>query len=142
MDREELLQKVKNCVPDLGWDSKYPDLYGKYGISVFGICDYWKWFTEENITYAARKHGHLPLTDATDIELLTMWAIADNYWLRKYKEWLKKSKEKSSKLDKFIGACELKYFGYDEDGYTDKTIDRVFNEIFDILERNFNDKQQ
>ena len=89
---------------------------------------------EENITDYAREHGHLPLTDATDIELLEMWAIADNYWLHKYQGWLKRSEEKSSKLDRFIGECEMKYFGYDEDGYTDKTVDRIFKSIFEILE--------
>ena len=28
----------------------------------------------------------------------------------------------------------MKYFGYDEDGYTDKTVDRIFKSIFEILE--------
>ena len=66
-----------------------------------------------------------------------MWAISDNYWLNKYKEWCKRAEEKSSKLDEFIGDCERKYFGYDEDGYTNKTIERVFNSIFKILESRF-----
>ena len=61
-------------------------------------------------------------------------ALADNYWLNKYKGWLKHSEEKSSKLDSFIGKCEREYFGYDADGYTDKTIDRVFNSVFEILD--------
>ena len=134
MDKEELLNKVRNCTPQLGWDNVYPDLYGKYGITISGICDGWHWFEEDNITEYARKHGHLPITDASDIELLTMWAIADNYWLNKYKEWYRCSQEKSSKLDRFIGECERKYFGYDEDGYTNKTIDRIFNSIFEILD--------
>ena len=134
MNREEILEKVRNCTPQLGWDSVYPDLYGKYGMTMCGICDCWLWFTEDNITDYAREHGHLPLTDASDIELLTMWAIADNYWLGEYKKWLDRSMIKSSKLDIFIGECEKKYFGYDEDGYTDKTIDRIFNSIFKILD--------
>lgn len=123
-----------HCTPNFGWESEYPDLFGKYGTGVYGICDYWHWFTEDNITDYAREHGHLPLTDATDIELLTMWAIADNYWLTQYEKWYRRSKEKSSKLDRFIGECEMKYFGYDEDGYTDKTIDRIFNSIFEVLD--------
>lgn len=134
MDRNELLNKVRSCTPQLGWDNKFPNLYGKYGVTISGIYDGWHWFEEDNITDYARVHGHLPLTDATDIELLEMWAIADNYWLGKYKEWLKRSEEKSSKLDRFIGKCEREYFGYDDDGYTDKTIDRVFNSIFEILD--------
>lgn len=135
MTREELLDKVRNCTPDLGWESVYPNLYGKYGTGIYGVCDYWYWFTEDNITDYAREHGHLPLTDATDVELLEMWAIADNYWLGKYQEWYDKSREKSSKLDMFVGECERRYFGYDKDGYTDKTIDRVFNSIFEILDK-------
>lgn len=134
MDRTELLNKVKACTPQLGWDDKYPNLYGKYGITTCGICDGWHWFTEDNITDIARQHGYLPITDATDMELLEMWAIANNYWLNRYEEWYKRSEEKSTKLDRFIGECERKYFGYDEDGYTDRTIERVFNSIYKILD--------
>ena len=137
MTREELLDKVKKCTPNFGWEYKYPDLYGKYGMGVYGICDYWHWFTEENITVIARKNGRCPLTDASDIELLTMWAIADNYWLNQYKEWYDRSKEKSSKLDQFIGKCEEKYFGYDKDGYTNKTIERIFSSVFQVLDSVF-----
>lgn len=133
MDRTELLNKVRNCTPQLGWDDKFPNLYGKYGMTICGICDRWHWFEEDKITEYSRQKGHLPLTDATDVELLEMWAIADHYWLNKYKEWLKRSEEKSSKLDNFIGKCEREYFGYDDDGYTDRTIDRIFNSIFEIL---------
>lgn len=136
MERDKLLNKVRHCTPNLGWEDKYPDLYGKYGMTICGICEYWHWFEEDNITDYAIEHGHLPLTDATDNELLEMWAIADNYWLQKYTEWYKRSTEKSSKLDRFIGECERKYFGYDKDGYTDKTIDRILNSIFKILDSN------
>lgn len=132
MNREELLNRVKNCTPNLGWNEKYPDLYGKYGRSIGGICDKWEWY--EEIPECLRQQGYLPLTDATNEELFEMWANADNYWLNKYKQWYHESQEKSSKLDRFIGECEMKYFGYDEDGYTDKTIDRIFKSIFDVLE--------
>lgn len=135
MNREEILNKVMHCTPNYGWESEYPDLYGKYGTGIYGICDYWLWFTEDNITDYAREHGCSPLTNATDTELLMMWAIADNYWLNQYQEWYERSKEKSSKLDRFIDECEMKYFGYDEDGYTNKTIDRIFNSIFKVLDK-------
>ena len=131
MSREELLDKVKCSTPCLGWDYKYPDLFGKYGCTISGICDGWHWYS----AYEAYKNGHSPLTDATDNELLEMWAMADSYWLRQYTQWYKRSKEKSSKLDWFIGECERRYFGYDKDGYTDKTIDRIFNSIFEILDK-------
>lgn len=137
MNRNELLNKVRNCTPNLGWEHTYPKLFGKYGVTVSGICDYWFWFEEDNITDYLRNKGYAPLTDASDNELLEMWAISDNYWLNKYKEWCKRAEEKSSKLDEFIGDCERKYFGYDEDGYTNKTIERVFNSIFEILESRF-----
>lgn len=135
MNRERLLEKVRSCTPQLGWDYEYPDLYGKYGMTISGICDGWHWFEEDNITEYARNKGRLPLTDATDEELLEMWATADSYWLNQYQQWYDKSKEKSSKLDRFVGECERRYFGYDEDGYTDKTIDRIFNSIFEILDK-------
>ena len=137
MNREEILDKVKHCTPQLGWDSVYPDLYGKYGMTIGGICDCWRWFTEDNITDHARARGRLPLTDASDTELLMMWAIADSYWLHEYERWYEKSKKKSSKLDHFIGYCERMYFGYDEDGYTDKTIDRVLNSVLKVLEEKY-----
>lgn len=135
MTREELLYKVRHCVPNLGWDFEYPNLFGKYGMTIAGICEFWYWFEEDNITDYARERGHLPLTEATDIELFEMWAIADNYWLNKYRQWYDESKSKSSKLDIFIGECERRYFGYDSDGYTDKTIDRIFNSIFEALDK-------
>ena len=134
MNREQLLDKVRKCTPNFGWEDEYPNLFGKYGMGIYGICEYWHWFEEDNITDYARSKGHEPLTNATDIELLEMWAIADNYWLGQYKKWYYRSEEKSKKLDMFIGECERKYFGYDEDGYTDKTIDRIFNSIFAVLD--------
>lgn len=137
MDREELLTKVRHCTPDLGWDSLYPALYGRYGMTISGLYDDWYWFEEDNINDYALAHGKLPLTDATDIELLTMWAIAADYWASKYAQWHRQSEEKSSKLDKFIGECERKYFGYDHDGYTDKTIKRIFNSIFSVLDNEY-----
>lgn len=140
MTREELLYKVQRCTPALGWEFEYPNLYGKYGMTISGIYDGWYWFTEDNITDYARKRGCLPLTDATDIELLEMWAMADNYWLNKYKKWYKASENKSAKLDRFIGECERRYFEYDADGYTDKTIDRIFNSIFEVLDKTAKEK--
>ena len=140
MTREELIYKVQHYTPQLGWEYKYPDLYGKYGMTISGICDGWYWFTEDNITDYARARGCLPLTNATDAELLEMWAIADNYWLNEYKKWYEKSESKSAKLDRFIGECERKYFGYDPNGYTDKTIDRIFNSIFKTLDVTMKEK--
>lgn len=139
MNREELLNKVRKCVPDLGFDNKYPQLFGVYGMTMGGICDGFYWF-DDKLTDYGRKCGHKPLTEATDIELLEMWAITQDYWLGKYTEWLKRSEEKSSKLDYFIGYCERMYFGYDKNGYTDKSIDRVFDSIKEILNEHFSYK--
>ena len=68
-----------------------------------------------------------------------MWAMADSYWLNNYKAWFKKAEEKSARLDRFIGTCEMRYFGYDEDGYTHKTIDRVLDSVLEILDSHFED---
>ena len=124
MTREEILDKVLHCTPNLGWDYEYPDLFGKYGLTICGICDGWRWFTEENITDYARKNGHLPITDASTEELLEMWAVADHYWLECYEDWFRRSEQKSAKLDRFIGYCERNYYGYD-DKYTLDTIDQI-----------------
>lgn len=140
VNREDLLNKVRQCTPDLGFDEKYPQLFGIYGITAGGLYDGFHWF-DDKLTDYGRKCGCKPLTEATDAELLEMWAITQDYWLGEYKEWLERSKEKSSKLDHFIGDCERMYFGYDEDGYTDETIDRVFNSIKEILDDYINNKQ-
>ena len=133
MDREELLNKTKNCTPQLGWEHKYPDLYGKYGMTnAYGSK--WIWFEAKNIPGHKAEAGCIPLAEATDNELLEMLAIANDYWLNKYQIWYEDSKKKSSKLDEYIGECERKYFGYDKDGYTDKTIDRILDAVLKRLE--------
>lgn len=133
MDREFLLDKVRKSEPEMGWDSEYPDLFGVYGMT----CEGWTWFEEDKITDYARRKGYKPITKATDTELLQMWAMASDCWLNYYRKWYRESQEKSSKLDQFIGRCERDYFGYDEDGYTDKSTDRVFKLIFEILDDHF-----
>lgn len=135
MNRNELLNKVRNCTPNLGWEYTYPELFGKYGMTNTNrMSENWIWFEKNNIPFYLRNKGCAPLSDASDNELLEMWAISDNYWLNKYKKWCERAEEKSSKLDEFIGICERKYFGYDKDGYTNKTIERVFDSIFKILD--------
>lgn len=133
MNREELLNKTKNCTPQLGWEYEYPSLFGKYGMTnTYGSK--WIWFETENIPGYKVEAGCMPLTEAADNELLEMLVIANDYWLNKYRIWYDNSTKKSSKLDNFIGECERKYFGYDKDGYTDKTIDRVLNAVLEKLE--------
>ena len=95
MTRLALLDKVRQSAPALGWDGKYPYLFGKYGMTICGIYDGWRWFEKDNITDAARSCGCLPLTDASDAELLEMFAITQDYWLEKYEEWLKRAEDKS-----------------------------------------------
>lgn len=137
MNRDELLKKVRKCVPDYTFGEDYPNLFGKYGVMVCGVCEYWYWYEEGKLTDYAIKKGCRPLTDATDNELLEMLAITNEYWLNDYEKRYEESKRKSSKLDSFIGRCEKDYFGYDKDGYTDETIDRVFNSIYEILDEHF-----
>lgn len=85
MTRLALLDEVRQNVPAFGWDDKYPYLFGKYGKTVCGIHDGWHWF-DDDLTDAARSRGCLPLTDASDAELLEMLAITQDYELEKYKK--------------------------------------------------------
>lgn len=84
MNRKELLEKVRNCTPNLGWDYEYPELFGKYGFMTCGICETWIWFDENNISDKAREKGLKPLTYASDEELLEMWGMCSSYWLEQY----------------------------------------------------------
>ena len=136
MSREELLEKVKNNRPYLGWDEKYPNLFGRYGHTYCTIYDNWFWYDEGTMTEYAKNKGCKPLSEATDIELLEMLALSSLFWLKFYQNSFRNSKEKSSKLDDFIAKCETDYFGYGDE-YTEKTIDTIFNKIYDILDEKF-----
>ena len=140
MDRQELLKRVRDSCPPWGYESKYPKLFGKYGLTVGGMCEKWIWFEEDNLTEYAKNRGCLPLTSATNKELLEMWGLSNYDWLEKYKEWYHRETCKSNKLDWFIGECERNYFGYDKNGYTSEAIDRIFDSIFKILDKHFNKK--
>ena len=140
MSREELLKQVRSCTPAMDFEDKYPNLFGKYGHMFCYTYDKWIWFDEENISDFAKKEGKKPLNEATDMELLEMLVLASSYWLKNYENWFEKSKRKSSKLDNFIGNCELAYFGYGDE-YTEETIDTIFNKIYDILDEKFKIKK-
>lgn len=127
---------ISHCVPQLGMEY-IDDTFKTYGITYSGICDGWSWFREANITQHAIEKGHKPIEQATNEELWKMLAMSSMYWEGQYKEWYKQSEKKSEILDRFIGECEMKYFGYDKDGYTQKAIHRVFNSIKDILKEKF-----
>lgn len=136
MNRKDLLNKVRQCTPDLGFDKKYPRLFGVYGITAGGLYDGFYWF-DDKLTDYGRKCGCKLLTEATDAELLEMWAITNGYWLDYYKKWLEKSEEQLHKLHSFVGKCDRDYFGYDINCYTDEAIDRIFNSIYEILDEHF-----
>lgn len=127
MCNEEYKELKENNLVDFIKQNIYPPLGGeydwnilkKYGYTISGIYDGWEW--KENID------------TATEEELWQIIAICEWYWAKQYKKWYNKSCIKSNKLDNFIGICERNWFGYDEDGYTDKTIDRIFNSIINIL---------
>jgi hypothetical protein len=99
-------------------------LFGKYGYGLYGICDGFNWTDE--------------LENASKLEIWKMIALSNMYWYKKYKKWLRSSEIKSNKLDGFIGHCEREYFGYDEKGYTPKTIDKILNKVIEILDKYFN----
>lgn len=136
MNREELLNKVRGCTPYLGWEYKYPDLFGKYGYSQCGIGDRWCWHEEDMLTQYARENGCKALSEATDMELLEMWAIMSDYWYNEYKGWNRTAEEKTSILDRFIGKCERDYFGYEKE-YTPETINKILNSVIEILDSHF-----
>lgn len=54
--------------------------FNKYGMMVCGICDYWHWFTKDNITKYAIRNGHSPIEEATEFELWKMIATTSRYW--------------------------------------------------------------
>lgn len=127
---------IHHCTPPLGMEN-IDDTFKKYGMTYSGICDGWSWFRKENITQYAINEGYRPIEEATKEELWKMLAMSSMYWEGNYKEWNKKAEKKSSLLDRFIGECEMGYFGYDEDGYTEKTINRIFDSIKSILKEKF-----
>ena len=124
MNREELLEAVKNSTAQLGWDSLYPMSFGKYGYTfstAFG--DGWRW--KDN------------LNEATDIELLFMWGMIVNYLYKKYQNWYYSDQDKLNILSKFIGKWERNYFGYGKNGYTTQEIERIFANVDKILEQSY-----
>lgn len=74
----ELWKFVKEwCVPMLGAENYFPDLFGKYGRTFTGICDGWKWFDDK-------------LQEAPEIDLWKMLAIEAKYWELNYQAWYNK----------------------------------------------------
>ena len=59
------------CVPPLGAEYYFPDLFGKYGRTFTGICDGWNWFDDS-------------LKDAQETDLWKMIAITALYWQKFY----------------------------------------------------------
>lgn len=61
------------------------ETFGKYGMMICGVCDYWRWFTKDNITANALVDGYRPVEEATELELWKMIAICERYWRVFYK---------------------------------------------------------
>ena len=127
---------IHHCTPKLGMEY-IDETFNTYGYTYSGIGDGWEWFRRDKITQYAIDRGHKPIEDATNEELWKMLAMSSIYWEGKYKEWYDRAESKSSILDRFIGKCESKYFGYDADGYTKNTIYRILNAIDSILKEKF-----
>ncbi len=97
MNRDELLEKVRGLNPDPIMEKQYPDLFGKYGYFYISWYERYVWFEEENILDKAREKGYRPITDATNEELLEMWAREAEYEWRECSrklEQLKREKER------------------------------------------------
>ncbi len=132
---------IKHCVPKLGMEF-IDDTFKTYGSTYCGIGDGWFWYRKNKITQYAIEQGHKPIEEATREELWKMLAMSSMYWEGNYKEWYDRSEGKSGILDSFIGECEMKYFGYDDDGYTQKTIRRILNSISGILQEKFGKQKE
>ena len=87
LTRQELLDHLSECAPPYEYLNKYPTLYDKYGQFSTGVSQHWIWYTEDNLSEYGRRQGYRPLTDATDVELLEMWALESDYWCRSYQRW-------------------------------------------------------
>lgn len=141
LDRSTLIDRVTHSLPQFGWDTEYPTLFGKYGKTTTGVCVEWVWCTSESITPTDRAFGKCPLEDASIQELLEMLVIEESYWAEYYQDKCKSVEAKAVKLDKFIGTCECKYFGYDSE-YSEHSIDRVIEFIYAILARDYYERRQ
>lgn len=75
--------------PPLGAENM-DDVFAKYGMTVCGICDYWYWFTKDNITEYALNNGRKPIEEASELELWKMIAICERYWEIFYSQEIKK----------------------------------------------------
>lgn len=140
LTRADLVDKVLHSVPKYGWDISYPTLFGKYGKTITGLCDEWIWYTSESITAADLGQGKHPLADASTEELLEMLVIEESYWSKYYQDRCQVVEAKAAKLDRFIGTCETKYFGHDNE-YSEHSIDRVLEFIYAILARDYYERK-
>ena len=94
LTRQELLDHLSECAPPYDYLEKYPTLFDKHGQFSTGVSQYWIWYTEDNLSDYGRRSGCRPLTDATDVELLEMWALESDYWYRMYKNMYNKLNKK------------------------------------------------
>lgn len=75
--------KTKVTVPYEAEDMD--ETFDKYGMMICGVCDYWRWFTKDNISANALVDGYRPVEEATELELWKMIAICERYWRVFYK---------------------------------------------------------
>ncbi len=73
LDKEYDLRQIvlDYCVPMIGAEKYFPDLFGKYGYTFTGVGDGWQW------NFAA-------LQEASEADLWKMLAIASTYWYLTY----------------------------------------------------------
>lgn len=87
---EKLLDIVREyCVPMLGAEHAFPDLFGKYGYTFVGIGDGWQW------NFAA-------LQDAPEDDLWKMLAIGSTYWYINYARWYNEHRRQIKNKAEFI----------------------------------------
>lgn len=76
----DLIEFLKtNVMPPLVAES-IDEVFRKYGMVTTGVADGWYWFTKDNITEVAIKHGHRPIEEASETEIWKMIALCERYW--------------------------------------------------------------
>lgn len=76
----DLLEFLKTKVTPPYEAEDMDETFKKYGTMICGICDYWHWFTKDNITEYALNNGRRPIEEATELEIWKMIAICERYW--------------------------------------------------------------
>ena len=77
----------KHINPPLGAEQRFA-IFDKYGFTITGIYDDYKWYTSDTISAASRSKGCVPIDEAPEYDLWKIIALTSRYWEVQYKRWL------------------------------------------------------